>query len=290
MEDADKLRKKLSRAMTAAVAEYGLLQEGDKVLVAISGGKDSYTMLDLLWSNRSRAPYRFDLVAVHLDQVQPGYDGRPLQQWLANFGAPYEILQEDTFSLVSELTREGGTPCAPCSRFRRGILYSAAERLGCNKIALGHHRDDALETFLMNLFYKGSLESMPPVYTTDDGRFQVIRPLIEIAEADIVAHARHAAYPILPCNLCGSIGGLRRDAMGALLTSLEQQHPHIRNVMLRALKNVRPTHLMDPQLLAAWQARPDSSGLAPESDSCKPSHRFAAMPIATGDAAPAPSI
>jgi len=242
-------KRALSKQMTRTISSYGLLAEGDHVLVAVSGGKDSYTLLDLLWHARARAPFKFDLTAVHLDQAQPGYDGRPLAAWLAGFGAPHQILREDTYSVVVDRTPAGGTYCAVCSRLRRGILYTAAERLGCNKIALGHHRDDALETLLLNLFYGGKLQAMPAGYTTDDGRFQVIRPLIECAEADIAAHARDAGYPILPCNLCGSQDGLRRDAMARLLESLERDSPNLRAVMLSALKNVSPTHLLDPRLL-----------------------------------------
>jgi tRNA 2-thiocytidine biosynthesis protein TtcA len=239
------VRKRLARQMTRTLSEHELLGAGDHVMVAISGGKDSYTLLDLLWEARRRAPFPFQLTAVHLDQRQPGYDGAPLERWLEGFGAPFRILHEDTYSKVVEVTRPGGTFCAPCSRLRRGILYSTAERLGCNKIALGHHRDDALETLMLNLFHAGKLQAMPAGYTTDDGRFQVIRPLIECAEADIVAHAAEAAYPILPCNLCGSQDGLRRQRIKALLGELEREQPDLRSVMLTALKNVHPSHLLD---------------------------------------------
>jgi len=252
------LRRSLSKQMTKTIAGYGLLAEGDHVLVAVSGGKDSYTLLDLLWHARARAPFKFDLTAVHLDQAQPGYDGRSLAKWLADFGAPHQILREDTYSVVLERTAPGGTYCAVCSRLRRGILFTAAERLGCNKIALGHHRDDSLETLLMNLFYGGKLQAMPAGYTTDDGRFQVIRPLIECAEADIAEHARNVGYPILPCNLCGSQDGLRREAMAKLLCELERDSPNLRAVMLSALKNVSPTHLLDPRLLGGV-----TGGIAP---------------------------
>ena len=240
------MRKRLSRAMTRTIATWKLVQPGDHVMVCVSGGKDSYTLLDLLWEARRRAPFAFDVTAVHLDQGQPGYDGAPLRGWLAQLGAPFRIVVKDTYSSVIELTAEGKSYCGPCSRLRRGILYRTAQELGCNKIALGHHRDDALETLLLNLFYAGKLQAMPARYTTDDGRFEVIRPLVECAEVDIVEHARLAAYPILPCNLCGSQDGLHREKMTALLDALERDHPHVRSVMLNALRNVQPSHLLDP--------------------------------------------
>jgi tRNA 2-thiocytidine biosynthesis protein TtcA len=226
-----------------------LIEAGDHVMVAISGGKDSYTLLDLLVRARARAPFRFRVTAVHVDQGQPGYDGRALAAWLSEREIPHEILVRDTYTKVLELTPPGKSYCAPCSRLRRGILYTAAARLGCNKLALGHHRDDALETLLLNLFHAGKLQAMPAAYRTDDGRFLVIRPLIECAESDIVEHAAEAGYPILPCNLCGSQSGLQREAMRELLDDLERRHPHVRAVMLNALRNVQPTHLLDPAVV-----------------------------------------
>ena len=234
--------------MTKTIAAHGLVEAGDHVMVAVSGGKDSYTLLDLLWEARQRAPFDFEVTAVHLDQKQPGYDGGPLRGWLERFGAPFEIVERDTYTTVLRLVPEGKSYCGPCSRMRRGILYREAERLGCNKIALGHHRDDALETLLLNLFYAGKLQAMPARYRTDDDRFDVIRPLIECAESDIVAHAAEAAYPILPCNLCGSQPGMRREAMGELIAQLERDNPNVRSVMLNALRNVQPTHLLDPSV------------------------------------------
>lgn len=253
------LSQKLLRQVLRSVERYGLIDEGDHLLVAVSGGKDSYTMLDLLLQAQRRAPISFALTAVHLDQGQPGYDGMPLATWLARSGARFEIIREDTYSIVKGLVQPGDTYCAPCSRLRRGILYSAAERLGCNKIALGHHREDTLQTLLLNLFYAGKLQAMPARYRTDDGRFSVIRPLIECAETDIAAHAREAGYPILPCNLCGSQDGLKRKAVARMLDSLETSIPDVRAVMLNALRNVRPTHLLDQEVEQVWSARGASS-------------------------------
>ena len=247
--------KRLARAMGKTIADYGLIDAGDHVMVAVSGGKDSYTLLDLLHRARRRAPIDFRITAVHLDQVQPGYDGSPLRRWLEGFGQPFEIVQEDTYTTVVDLTPAGKAFCAVCSRLRRGVLYNVAERLGCTKIALGHHRDDALETVLMNLFFAGKLQAMPAKYTTDDGRFEVIRPLIECAEADIVEHAAFAGYPILPCNLCGSQDNLNRENMRALIDSLEAKNPNVRAVMLNALRNVHPSHLLDRRVAEVWLAR-----------------------------------
>jgi len=248
-------KTKLLRTMQRTIVSYGLIAPGDRLMVAVSGGKDSYTMLDLLCAAQKRAPFQFELIAVHLDQGQPGYDGKPLADWLAAFGAPYEILREDTYSIVKQLVSEGDTYCAPCSRLRRGVLYSAAERLGCNKIALGHHREDTLQTLLLNLLYAGKLQAMPAKYRTDDGRFEVIRPLMDCAERDIAAHALAAGYPILPCNLCGSQDGLRRQQVESLLAQLETTIPDVRQVMLHAIKNVRPSHLLDVSVATAWSER-----------------------------------
>ncbi len=240
--------------MLCTVSDFRLVEEGDRILVAVSGGKDSYTLLDLLWRARRKAPVNFELRAFHLDQGQPGYDGGSLRGWLEQFGAPFEILREETFTTVIADADDNAkaTYCRLCSRLRRGILYTAAARLGCNKIALGHHRDDALETLLLNLFYAGKLQAMPASYTTNDGRFRVIRPLIECAEQEIALHAADAGYPILPCNLCGSQDDLKRVAVSRLLDELEQKIPNLRQVMLAALKNVRPTHLLDAEVAEAW--------------------------------------
>jgi tRNA 2-thiocytidine biosynthesis protein TtcA len=254
--DKSRVGRKITRAMMQTIERWKLVEPGDRLMVAVSGGKDSYTLLDLLWEAKQRAPFSFDVIAVHLDQAQPGYDGTPLVGWLSQSGIPFEIVREDTYSIVVQGTKPGQAYCFLCSRLRRGILYSQAERLGCNKIALGHHRDDALETMLMNLCYAGKLQAMPARYTTDDQRFVVVRPLIDCAEKDIAAWAAERAYPILPCNLCGSQDGLKRDAMNDLLSTLEKTIPDVRAVMHHALSNVRPTHLLDKDVADVWATRP----------------------------------
>jgi len=248
---------RLSRTMLQTVGRYGLIEEGDRILVAVSGGKDSYTLLDLLSRARRKAPVRYELIAFHLDQGQPGYDGEPLRRWLERLGTPFEISREETYDVVlrDASENEGATYCRLCSRLRRGILYTCASRLGCNKIALGHHRDDALETLLLNLFYSGRLQAMPAEYTTNDGRLRVIRPLIECGEAEIAAHAAAAGYPILPCNLCGSQNDLKRVRVARLIDRLETEIPDLRQVMLAALKNVRPSHLLDREVAEAWRSQ-----------------------------------
>ena len=250
-----RLEKLLYRQVKETCESHALLAAGDRVMVAMSGGKDSYTLFHILTRLVPRLPFKVELIAVHLDQVQPGYDGAGLQRWLEATGWPFEILREDTYSVVTTHLDSAQTYCSLCSRLRRGILYTAAERLGCNKIALGHHRDDSLETFLLNLFYSGKLQAMPARYRTDDDRFDVIRPLIETGEADIAELAGGLGFPIIPCNLCGSQEGLKRDAMTRLLADLERDNPHVRSVMLNALRNVRPSHLLDRDVARAWAER-----------------------------------
>jgi len=251
------MKRKLMKKMMTAVESWSLVEPGDRIMVALSGGKDSYTLFDLLVDAQKRAPFRFELIGVHLDQMQPGYEPEPFYAWLRDFGAPFEIVREDTYSVVTEKTKPGQAYCFICSRLRRGVLYSVAERLGCNKLALGHHRDDAIETLLMNMFFAGKMQAMPARYVTDDGRFTVIRPLIECGEKEIAAYALARAFPVLPCNLCGSQDGLKREEMGRLMSTLEERFPDVRQVMLHAMKNIRPTHMLDADVLAAWDNRPE---------------------------------
>lgn len=257
------LERRLLRDVGRAVGDHGLIEENDRILVAMSGGKDSYALCVLLRALQARAPIPFELVAVHLDQGQPGYDGAPLVQWLVAEGIPHKILHENTYEIVTEKIPAGKTYCSLCSRLRRGILYRAAADLRCNKIALGHHRDDALETLLLNLFFGGKLASMPPRLVTDDGRFVVIRPLAYAAEADLTAFAAERAFPILPCRLCGSQDEAQRKQMKALLGELERKHPTLRQTMLAALGNVNPSHLYDRKLRTIESAAGADAGIIP---------------------------
>lgn len=238
------LEKRLAHEMGRCIADFELIEPGDRVMVAISGGKDSYTLLHLLERARRRAPVPFEIVAVHLDQGQPGYDGVPLRAWLRDNGYTHHILREDTYQLVTKRIPEGKTFCSMCSRLRRGILYNAAERLDCTKIALGHHRDDAIETLMLNMMFNGSLSAMPAKLRSDDGRNVVIRPLLYSSERDIAAYAARLDFPIIPCNLCGSQENLWRQEVKRLLDDIEQRVPKVRQSMLAALKNVHATHLL----------------------------------------------
>ncbi len=232
--------------MGRCIADFELIEAGDRVMVAVSGGKDSYALLHLLDRSRRRAPVPFEIVAVHLDQGHPGYDGRPLEHWLREHGYRHHIIHEDTYQLVIDRISEGQTYCSMCSRLRRGILYNLAEKLDCTKIALGHHRDDAIETLMLNLMFNGSLSAMPAKLSSDDGRNIVIRPLLYCAERDIAAYAEEMGFPILPCNLCGTQENLWRQQVKQMLDDLEQRAPKVRQSMLAALKNVHTTHLLTP--------------------------------------------
>jgi tRNA 2-thiocytidine biosynthesis protein TtcA len=251
VDERTRLEKDLGGDLGRCVMDFSLLSEGDRVMVCLSGGKDSYTMLTLLERLRTRAPVKFTLLGVHLDQGHPGYDGKPLEGWLQANGFDFQIVREDTYSVVKEHVPEGKTYCSLCSRLRRGVLYNVAQELGCTKIALGHHRDDAIETLLMNMMFTGSLRSMPPKLVSDDGRNVVIRPLIYASEKTIARYAELMEFPILPCDLCGSQEQLKRKQVKRLLTDLEALAPRARESMLSAMMNVRPSQLLDKDL---WKA------------------------------------
>ncbi|MCP4604849.1 MAG: tRNA 2-thiocytidine(32) synthetase TtcA [Proteobacteria bacterium] len=240
----ERLIKKIARTSI----EYRVLAPNDRLLVAVSGGKDSYCLLYLLDRLRGRLPFSIDLVACHVSQGQPGVDPSPLTDWLAASGLPFEVVEQDTYSVVKRNTPEGQTACAVCARMRRGILYTTARRLGCNKLALGHHREDTLATLLLNLFFSGKIRAMPPSYTTREKEIEVIRPMIEVAEGDLIELSGAVGFPIVPCALCAEQKDHKRAIVGQMLDDLESKYPDIKNVMLGALKNVRPTHLLDPLL------------------------------------------
>jgi len=251
MHDAERhhrLKSRLLRRMSRASRDHKLIEPGDKIMVAVSGGKDSYTMLHLMRELQKVVPFEFDIVAVNLDQQQPGFPAHILEDYLKDNGYPYKMLKEDTYSIVLDKTPAGKAYCSMCSRLRRGILYNAAVEMGCTKIALGHHRDDASETLMLNLLYAGQIKAMPPWLQSDDGRNVVIRPLIYCAEDDIAEFAALEGFPILPCNLCGSQENLKRKRVKELLTTLNDENPNVRGNVFAALANVRPTHLLDRNL------------------------------------------
>ena len=246
--EAHKLEKRLCRLVGQAIGDYNMVEPGDKVMVCLSGGKDSYTLLDVLLKLQKRAPVSFEIVAVNLDQKQPGFPEHVLPEYLRSVGVPFHIENQDTYSIVKDKVPEGKTMCSLCSRLRRGILYRVAGELGATKIALGHHRDDILATLMLNMFFGGKLKGMPPKLQSDDGRNVVIRPLAYVAERDIVRWAEHRQFPIIPCTLCGSQENLQRKQVSAMLKEWERKHPGRLDNMLHALQNVVPSHLADGTL------------------------------------------
>lgn len=244
----NKLQKRLRREMGRAIEDFQMIEDGDKVMVCLSGGKDSYAMLDILMNLQRSAPVNFELVAVNLDQKQPGFPEHVLPAYLESIGVPFHILERDTYSVVKEVVPEGKTTCALCSRLRRGSLYGFAEEIGANKIALGHHRDDILETLFLNMFYGGKLKSMPPKLVSDDGKNMVIRPLAYAREKDIAAFAELRGFPIIPCNLCGSQENLQRQVIKEMLQTWDKNFPGRIETMFRSLQHVVPSHLADTEL------------------------------------------
>ena len=246
--ETHKLEKRLCRQVGQAISDFNMIEAGDRVMVCMSGGKDSYGMLDIQMKMKARAPVDFTLVAVNLDQKQPGFPAEVLPNYLKALGIEFHIETQDTYSIVKDKIPEGKTMCSLCSRLRRGILYRVARELKCNKLALGHHRDDMLQTFFLNMFFGGKLKGMPPKLVSDNGEFMVIRPLAYVAETDLQRWATHRQFPIIPCTLCGSQENLQRQVVGNMLREWQKKHPGRIENMFAALQNVVPSHLMDHQL------------------------------------------
>lgn len=244
----NKLQKRLRRNVGKAIEDFNMIEDGDKVMVCLSGGKDSYTMLDILMSLQKSAPISFELIAVNMDQKQPGFPEHILPAYLKGVGVPFHILEKDTYSIVTDIVPEGKTTCGLCSRLRRGSLYGYAEQIGANKIALGHHRDDIIETLFLNLFYAGSIKAMPPKLLSDDKKHVVIRPLSYCKEKDIEAFSTQKQFPIIPCNLCGSQENLQRQAIKTMLKEWDKQHPGRSETIFTAIGNVAPSQLADRTL------------------------------------------
>lgn len=244
----NKLHKRLRRGVGQAIADFGMIVDGDKIMVCLSGGKDSYTMLDILLNLQQSAPINFSIIAVNLDQKQPGFPAEVLPNYLSRIGVDFKIVTEDTYSIVKDKIPEGKTTCSLCSRLRRGILYRTAKELGATKIALGHHRDDMLETLFLNMFYGGKMKSMPPKLISDNGEHIVIRPLAYCKEKDIEKYAIAKEFPIIPCNLCGSQDGLQRQVVKEMLQDWDKRFPGRIETMFQAMQNVVPSHLADKTL------------------------------------------
>ncbi len=261
----NKLQKRLRRQVGQAIADYRMIEDGDRVMVCLSGGKDSYAMLDILLSLQKSAPVQFELIAVNMDQKQPGFPEHVLPAYLEQLGVAYHIIEKDTYSVVKSIVPEGKTTCGLCSRLRRGTLYAFAESIGASSIALGHHKDDIVETLFLNLFYGSRLKAMPPKLRSDDNRNVVIRPLAYCREADLARFAQHKAFPIIPCNLCGSQEGMQRQAVKAMLQEWDRRTPGRTDNIFTALQNVSPSQLADPGLYDFASLRADRAGPAPDS-------------------------
>jgi tRNA 2-thiocytidine biosynthesis protein TtcA len=246
--EANKLQKRLRRYVGSAIEDFNMIEQGDKVMVCLSGGKDSYAMLDILLNLQLHAPIDFQIVAVNLDQKQPGFPEEVLPNYLTNLNVPFHIVERDTYSIVKEKTPAGKTTCTVCSRLRRGILYSTAKKLGATKIALGHHRDDIMETLFLNMFFAGKLKAMPPKLVSDDGQHIVIRPLAYCKEKDLIAFSKIKQFPIIPCNLCGSQPNLQRNTIKQMLQGWDKQFPGRLDVIFKSICNVAPSHLADQRL------------------------------------------
>ena len=265
----NKLQKRIRRLVGSAIVDYNMIEEGDKVMVCLSGGKDSYTMLDVLLSLQKTAPINFEIVAVNMDQKQPGFPEHVLPEYLSALGVAFHIIEKDTYSIVKEIIPEGKTTCGLCSRLRRGTLYSFADEIGATKIALGHHRDDIIETLFLNMFYGGKLKAMPPKLLSDDKRNIIIRPLAYCKESDIIEFTRQKSFPIIPCNLCGSQENLQRQVVKDMLHAWEKQYPGRTETLFSAIKNVSPSQLADTTLFNFTDLHTNSNFTAePEADSC----------------------
>jgi len=261
--EANRLNKRLRHQVGRAIADFGMIEDGDKVMVCLSGGKDSYTLLDILLQLQKKAPVNFTLTAVNLDQKQPGFPAHILPEYLQSLGVDFHIIEQDTYSVVRRVVPEGKTLCSLCSRLRRGALYTYAAEHGHTKIALGHHRDDLIATFFLNLFFHAKLSGMPPKLRSDDGQHIVIRPLAYVAEDDIIAHAEYRQFPIIPCNLCGSQENLQRKQVRKMMDAWERESPGRLETIARALGDIRPSQLSDPKLFD-FLALGTSSGVLPD--------------------------
>ncbi len=284
--ETNKLRKRLRRQVGQAIADFAMIEAGDRVMVCVSGGKDSYGLLDILLSLRSRAPVPFEIVAVNLDQKQPGFPAEVLPSYLAGRGVPFRIEEQDTYSVVKRVIPEGRTMCSLCARLRRGVLYRVASELGATKIALGHHRDDLMATFFLNLFFGGKLKTMPPKLVSDDGKHVVIRPLAYVRERDLARYAIASRFPIIPCNLCGSQENLQRRQVSEMLRDWEKKHPGRVESIFNAMGDVVGTHLLDRELqdfarVRATGVPPASGDIAFDDDPCTMPSAASAIRIGT---------